>query len=466
MKKTVLGFLMAFFLVISMAYAADIIVSEDSVYCDVYSRDDTYAAETKALIAEDCVLTVRNNISSNIEIVFTETELSLSGEDEILNISNPGYLIAANSTQTITLDFDDIDELESGIYIGTLNIVNKANPSQIYDTVSMKALIPSVVIKDIEITDKESGAKDTKLEKGQKFTVTVEVENIAKQTNLENVELVVGVYEGDDNDLKTLLEDIDGDELEEEDDMGDIKDGRADTISFDFEMPYDIDDGDEFTVFVEVTADAEDTTSKFYARDTKEFESTVEDSEIKISKAMFIPSTLACGEERVKVSIELTNIGDDEEEVQLFIRNTATAFEKMLNDGEIIELNDDFTDEDEFIASIDEYVTLDDLKTGENTYSIVAYYTDDASVTEDITLNLLSCDAEVVSDEAGDEIVVDTSSQTQTTTQTTSGTPTTSYVKLKEVGAGFDSDWVVPVVIGVGGLIVGIIVAFLVIPKP
>ena len=324
-------------------------------------------------------------------------------------------------------------------------------------------------LTSIKITDME-GTTDTKLEKGQKFKVIVEYGNIADQTDLEGVNVKVTVYEGDSSDLKTIVTNIDGDDLEDEDDSSDLSNGKTATASFEFEMPYDMEDKDDFTVFAEITADAEDTSSNFYATDTKEFTSVVPEDKLEILKATITPSTLVCGANKARVTVELKNIGSNSQDVQLFLRNQATAFDKQLNDGDELEVDNDFSDEDTFSVSIDEYVTFTDIKEGANTYTVIAYYNDgDANVQKDIVVTQQSCTpvpttpaettATTPTTPAKEEVIVDVAPVAPVVNP--------SYITLKDVsGIGLDSDLILPVAIGVGGLIVGLIVALLLIPRP
>jgi hypothetical protein len=189
------------------------------------------------------------------------------------------------------------------------------------------------------------------------------------------------------------------------------------------------------------------------------------------------PSTLACGVNRARITAELENLGDSREDVQLFLRNTATSFEKNLNNAEDLRLDNDYTDESAFKQTIDESVTLTDLKAGTNTYTLVAYYADNLNVQKDVTITSQSCTPTpsipnipgAPTTPTTDNNVVPTTPNVPSTPSVPSTTPVSnpSYVTLKDVsGFGIDSDLVLPVAIGIGGLVVGVIVALLLIPRP
>ncbi len=295
------------------------------------------------------------------------------------------------------------------------------------------------------------------------------------QSKLENLELTVGVYEGDSGDLQTLLEN-DDDELEDDsDDLSDLSAGKSGSKEFTFEIPYDIEDEDEFTVLAEITADGKDNEGSFYARDTKDgIKATVEDDKVAITRFVMSPSTIDCGADadNVKVSYSLMNIGGDDQDIEVFLRSSAIGFEKMLNDEEEVELGNDYEDEDDYSTDLSEYVDLKGLKTGSNVFTLTLYY-NDVTTTEEFTVVKSSCDATSVNTNANTTSSTSTPVVVQTPVESTTSQPattanvpatTTSYVTLKDVSGGV-SGWVVPTVIGVGALLVGVLVAILLMPR-
>ncbi|MBN2420865.1 hypothetical protein JXB27_01145 [Candidatus Woesearchaeota archaeon] len=468
MKNTILS-LMAAFLVLAVAGFAlgeQVDVNLGAVY---FSADgDAYADKDTPVTGAGTIIIENKNLTDSLTVKYLNTELVLDSEN-IINITPETFTITANSSVTKTLKIKSISDIEAGEYTGRLKVVDTATESIIYDEFYVKVLVPALEITEITITDTESGDTNTKLEKGQKFTVTVGYENIADQTDVENVNIKVGVYFGDDEDLIELVQDLDEDDLKADEDGSDLSAGKTGEVSFDFEMPFDVDDKDDFTVFAEITADAEDTDESFYARDTKSFTAYVPDDRIEITKFTMSPSLLACGVDRVKVSVEVRNIGDSKEDVELFMRNTATSKEYILNEGDEIDLDNDYQDEDDFTASLDEYVTLTDLKAGSNIYTLVAYYNDgDASTQKEFTLTSESC-TPTSSEEEDDEtdvVVQPTNNDAQAPTTPNVPASGSSYVTLKDVsGFGFDSDLVMPIVIGVAGLLVGALVIILLMPR-
>ena len=486
MKNTVLSVVFAFLM--SIAFASAICSTSTSNVCinstltEIYFSGDgneVFTSKNVAVQNEGFISIWNKQIIPSVTVNFAGTTLRHAYDsDSKINITKPTNLIIQNKTLVngLELSIENIKDIEAGEYTGILKIINASNTvEQVFDTVNIKVLVPAIEITGITMKDKESGLTDTKLEKGQKFTVTIEYKNIADQTDLENVNVNVGIYEGDKTKLNTLVVDSDEDDLESEEDVSDLGNGKTDSVTFDFEMPFTVEDNDKFTVFAEITADAQDTSSKFYAKDTKEFTSTVPDDRIEITKAVFVPGTLACEVNKAKIHVELMNIGSNQQDVQLFLRNSVGSDVANLNGGEDVQVDNNYDNEEDYTQTVEEYITLKDLKAGENTYSIFAYAEGVTSpFTQDIKITSESCTPEAAAP---------ITSPTQTPTQpvlnsdnnvvviptTTPIVPTSSpsYVTLKDVsGFGLDSDLILPVAIGIGGLIVGVIVAMLLIPRP
>ncbi|MEK6887217.1 MAG: hypothetical protein AABW88_05290 [Nanoarchaeota archaeon] len=487
MKNTVLSVVLAF-LVLMVSASATCSTNTVSKVCvnstspEIYFSGDGNEVFTSLNVAvqSEGFLSIYNRLASTpASINFASTTLRhVFDSDSKINITRPSNQNIVNRTSlSLELLIESIKDIEAGEYTGTLEIINASNSNPatlLFDTISVKVLVPAVEITSISIKDKETGLSDSKLEKGQKFTVTVEYKNIADQTDLENVNINVGIYEGDETDLNTLVVDSDEDDLETDDDVSDLGNGKTGSVSFDFEMPFTVEDKDKFTILAEITADAQDTSSKFYAKDVKEFTSTVPDDRIEITKALFVPSTLACGVNKAKMHVELKNIGSNQQDVQVFLRNSVGSDVANLNGGDDVQVDNNYDNEEDYTQTVEEYVTLKELKAGENAYSIIGYYNDgDLTVQQDVKVTSESCTP------------VPVTSPTQTPTQpvlnpdnnvvvipTTTSTPIVptsnpSYVTLKDIsGFGLDSDLILPVAIGVGGLIVGVIVAMVLIPRP
>ncbi len=455
MKNTLLSIIAALFIVMIGAHAADVDVLDSAIK---FNTDDVGR------------LLLRNNLNTTVTVSLNN-EITLAGTEDKFNISFSGNL---NPLQVlnVTLAKTSISNLESGTYRGTVNIkaVNGTNTSQVL-SVSPSSLAAEVVIGALKV--KTIKVEPQSVKRGETIKVTVEYENTADKTDLEEVEVEVTVYEGDTVSSSKILKNLDDDELTESDDGKDVGNGDTASVSFEFVMPFEMDDGDEFLAEAKVTASSEETGEVFSASKTDDFKAKVNPNEVIMTSAQVVPTTLSCGVKTARFNIELQNIGEDSEDVQAFLRNPATGKEYTLNNGEDIELEDDFTDEEEFTEELSETIILDDLKDGTNTYNVVAYFDNGKKqVSKELLVTSQSCNPTANTPTTDNTVVVVPPTITDTNIPVINGIPnlptaqSTPYVALKDVsGVSFNSDWMIPTIIGIGGLVIGLAVALLVVPR-
>jgi hypothetical protein len=447
MKNSVLSVILALFLAISISYAANVDIVESTI---------TFNA------TDDGAITLKNNVNATAVVSLTGLEAThkVLGAGYKFNITTSLPIsIGANSTASVVLSAPT--DVQAGEYAATINVVNASN-SLLYASVPVTVVVPALEISEIEVSDDS-------LEKGQTFTVTIKYENIAEETDIEDIKVTARLYEGDEDDLSKIAENLDGDKQEDDKDVsGTLRHESEKEVSFDFEFPFDVSDDDTFTVWVKLEGQStKNSAIKFTAVETEEVTANVPDSKIEISKLSVLPSTLACGVNTAKISVEVMNIGDSTQDVQLFLRNPATGFDKILNDGEDLYLDNDYSDEDTFTEDVDEFVTLSDIKTGANTYQLAAVYNDgDNTETKEIVITQASCTTtdtttDTTNDNSDDVIVTTPTAPIVPTTPTYP--TTTPTITLKDVSgySSFDSGVLVPVVIGALGLIIGVLVALL-----
>ncbi len=509
MKNTVLSVVFAFFLLLVATHAlSDVEINRTVLIAgEVYfsSDNDMYDINRVLVLETNNYVLLSNKLSTPNAVDMIAVLTHESDSESKINISKKNVQLSSglnNSKQSLSLIMDE-DDMEAGIYTGTMYVSKSSNSSLVYDSVPVKILVPAVEITDITVKDATDDIKDTKLEKGQKIKVIVEYQNVAQNTDLEGMKLEVSLR--DDSETGNIFVNLNDDKLEDEKKNFKLTNEKTGTAEFEFEMPYTIDDGDTITVLAEmIQASAEKTTSEFYSKLAYDVEAYVADNRVEITKFTASPSSLACGINRAKITAEVRNVGDSNEDVQLFMRST-DGFEKQLNSLEDIELGTDFEDEEDFTKSVEEIVTLTDLKEGANTYSLIAYYNDgDANTQKDIIITSQSCTPTVetalctesdwssvlsplVCPSTGQQTKIWSKSRTCTggvshpaseiiscsdlfvdpTIIPVTPTSSPSYVTLKDVsGFGLDSDLILPVAIGIGGLIVGVIVAMVLIPRP
>ncbi|MBN1157527.1 hypothetical protein JXA85_07950 [Candidatus Woesearchaeota archaeon] len=312
---------------------------------------------------------------------------------------------------------------EHGAMIGLARVSTSTN-SSIYQNeppVVEFSNICGLAITDIEV--KVAGEKDKNLEDGDKIgekakpgdsvEFSVEVSNLFSQ-DIEIQDVVVTI----------TIEDIDdGDELEEEADEFDLKDGKDKSVDLNFEVPMIVDE-EEYTVLIEVEGDGDDGVTY---RDQAELTLEVKKDKhrININEFGIAPAVLGC-DRRTTATIEMINLGrEDEDEVAYEIRND---FLGLLIKKADIELDEG--DEDDSIYRESMYLDFSDAKPG--TYDIIATSLYDATKKDDTaTYQILvekcepaeteitgdatkeSPDPETTKDEAKEEAVVVTQPVTE-----------------------------------------------------
>ncbi|MBI1969077.1 hypothetical protein HYS48_00145 [Candidatus Woesearchaeota archaeon] len=261
--------------------------------------------------------------------------------------------IPVGGSKTITVTVGAPAKVDSGIIEGLLTI----SGDSISRTLTLSANVQGIlIITDVEVHSDDS---DRRIKPGQLFEVEVEVENRARDIDLEDVEITVFFLDGSDT-----LDDDDGDDLEEDVEIDDLAAGEDDERTFTFRMPFDVDDGDEFTVVVKVEAVNEDDSSqKFFAENREEsIEVDKEDHEVEIFIARLEQGIVSC-DRFTNLEVGLRDIGEDEEDVVLEISNMALG----LRQTDSFELSDD---EDDNNFEIIRRFPIDATRAREGTYVI------------------------------------------------------------------------------------------------
>lgn len=201
-----------------------------------------------------------------------------------------------------------------------------------------KLIITDVDVKVDDRTDKdldfgETITREAKPDSTVRFTIEAknnftDVEDL----DIENIE-VTATIEGIDND----------DDLDEEGEMGDIRAGRDDSISIEFKIPMEVDEGN-YDVLIEVTGEDENGTDQTVEYEL-ELEVQKEDHEVRFKANTLSPSELAC-QRSAQLSVGVINTGAEEEDgVVLEVTNT----ELDVDFREVFDLtNDPFESDSKF----------------------------------------------------------------------------------------------------------------------
>ena len=172
-----------------------------------------------------------------------------------------------------------------------------------------------LTISDVDVSspDKANEAKPNEL-----VTISFDLENEGDE-KIENVKANV-YFERSGKKLK----DDTGDEIEFEfdDEIDYIRDGKSKTIEFSFNVPFDVEDGQEYTVVVEAEGkNSSNRAQKFTDTDRSEsFTILRENHELLFYKLEISPVTISC-DRILNVNYDIRNIGERDEDINLTIVN-------------------------------------------------------------------------------------------------------------------------------------------------
>jgi len=257
-----------------------------------------------------------------------------------------------------------------------------------------KLLITDVDVKVSSKTDKNMDYDDKikhEARPGDRVQFKIEAKN--NFTNAEDLEI-------EDIEVTVTIDGIDDDDdLEEDGDIKDLKDGKNGDVSIVFTIPLEVDE-DTYDVLIEVEGDDENGTSHAveYAL---ELEVEKEDNEVRFLRNTLTPSEIKCSR-NVQLSVAVINTGaDNEDDVVLEITNT----ELGIGFRETFDLSDDPFDDDSKFRKTFALLIPQEVEAG--IYTIQSQVTfDDGSDTESETTELLVSQCEIFEEEQEEEEVV------------------------------------------------------------
>ena len=299
------------------------------------------------------------------------------GDQVNVTLTLAATTIEPNKTVSSTIKVDLPEDIDAGTYAGSVNIAGNGGASHTFTlTLNVKSLLR---VSNIDIENDE-------FKPGEAVSIEVEVENAGEEIDMEDVNVRVWFQKG-----STVLEDDEGDDIEDEIEIDSLDAGDSERVTFDFEMPYDEDlkDGDDYTVYVEVRADEADGSEKYKIVDTTETVSVQrEKHEIVIVDASLDSGTLTCVKSTY-LNVKLRNIGkDDSEDVNLRVESSALGLD------EITRINDMSNNPDKDSFEVTESVRIDASAAPEGNYkvNVIALYDgDDAEVRETVDLVVSAC---------------------------------------------------------------------------
>lgn len=244
-----------------------------------------------------------------------------------------------------------------------------------------------------ESAGKTGGDIDKDVEPESEIKVKVKLKNY--YTSSEDVEI-------QDIEITAIVEgmDEDGDDIEIDETMDDIKPGRSETVYLTFEVPLKVEEGDYDMILTIMASDERrdyDISLDFVIKVDKE------NHDIRISKADLTPETLICSR-KSNLDVEIMNVGTNDEDSSDYIKLDIEATELGINFVKSgIELDRD-PDDDENIYSKSLSIDLD------QNFAIGAY-----------PIKIRTYRGTSLMDYVEKQLIVEPCTLTQTQTQTQSG---------------------------------------------
>ncbi len=293
----------------------------------------------------------------------------------------PSGMSISNSTGLITWE-------PGNSQIGAHNVTVSVTDSNLTATQSFNLAVGKgarLAISDLDITVDGKSDKNVnnnsriseEASPGSKVEFSIELENLFD--NDEDLDI-------EDIDAKVTIENIDdGDDLEEEIDSIDIKQGKDKSVNVEFDIPWQVDE-DEYPVIIEIEGEDENNTRHEILYELK-LELEKEKHEIAIVNALASPSAIKC-QRKVSINAEIANIGaEDEDEVSLRIMSPELGINSLTENIEL----DEGTDDNTYTKLLSETLE-EDIAAGIYPITIKAYYDGKESDSKKFNLAVQDCE--------------------------------------------------------------------------
>jgi hypothetical protein len=232
----------------------------------------------------------------------------------------------------------------------------------------------------------------------------------------------------DDITVNGILEEIDdGDDIEQEEDDFDLRQGRDKTFTLEWAIPLRLETDETYKLVL--TAEGRDKNGTRHT-DEVQFDVDVDKENHKLTflRKDLSPSKVSCTKSTT-VSVGLINIGKEDEDVELTISAPELGYNKVQT-FEMSQDIDDDSNEYSFSGTIDNF----DVSPGTYTVAIKALYNDDKrSLDDTLTLEVVQCGSTTttpVVEEEEEEEPVTVMPVTTTVPVTTTPVQTTTPVEV------------------------------------
>jgi len=360
-------------------------------------------------VAESTSFTLENNGSSTLGgFDFTVTGFSGLITKTNFDLTLPATMNGSTtSSVTMTVDLSSLD-LDMGDYNGTITVMdnNTAVADPVYD---LKIVVPQQNMLvfdnlewDVEFPRSEDPSDDDddlydgdniEIGEGSKVVISGDVKNLFDEDiKIEDIEV----------NLEIENMDGDGDDYEEDENIKDLKDGKDDSFSFEFYVPYDeFDDKDTASAILWVEGEDENNVMHY---DEIRFTFRIEkdNEEVTIMDAYLDDDEVSCGESTT-LWVKLKNTGeddlseDDRNTATLTIENKKLGIGEIIRDIEMESDEDDDSNEQLFSFNLD----LSDAEPSSTRYSIkIKAYSDEDEESDIAAVLLLVGECETTTTQA------------------------------------------------------------------
>ncbi|MEA2035978.1 MAG: hypothetical protein U9O94_00610 [Nanoarchaeota archaeon] len=356
--------------------------------------------------------TVTNNGTVNQSGLTIALKSGLAGYN--LNFTPSTFDANTDSPTQITVQGtipDNIDTKRTGDAVGTsvAGVIAVSSGSTEIVTSTLTVIAESQLqFDDEEIKvkvdgDKEDLGPDDKRDEilpGSKVTFSGKILNLFSDADDEDVEI-------EDVEIEITIESIDDegdDDLDDTEDIGDIKADDEESFSIEFEIPEDVDEGDyDVTVIVE---GKDENGAKHRIEWDLILEVEKEKHDVQIRKSSVSPSKVMCSRD-IRLFIDLKNQGtSDEDEVVVLIENEDLGLRN--EDTSIPEIEEGVGEDTEYDKTYSLRID-EDVKAGTYPVKITVYYdTDEHSDETTVDLVVEGCQAadEEDEEEESDDVVI------------------------------------------------------------
>ncbi len=353
------------------------------------SLDGTPGNDTNTLTFE--IENTGNTDLTNVEISFTADDFQDPSGDQITFTFNPTgpYTINEGLSEVVSVYATIPEDLFLGEYTGTVEVSDGTVSDSFELTVDVESEFIIIDIEDVSEDEPEPG---------ENIDIDVEIDNIG-DLDLEDIKVEVKIEDIDDND-----------DLEEESDEFDLDEGDNEDLTFEFEIPLNVDEG---TYNIIVIVDGEDENGDNFEV-TQIFMDEIdvqkpEDDEIAIESVSISPETIRCGQS-MDIDVRAVNVGTDDQD-DMYLEVTLEGVDVVLTSSRFDLDSDDYDDREDtrsFTARIPS-----DAEEGTYFIGVAAYNEDNDFIRTrelDVQEFIVSGDCESTTSSGDAEIILDTTS--------------------------------------------------------